>query len=167
MLGDKVAEFSDFLIEVAGFIPGLVGTGASIYSAGKSSSSSSGNGDFPLLFLGPVGKLARFLKNANNSKKLQNVLKKHLSKRQSFDCVKTATGLQKDLQKLGVPNNLVEVKAGTDFMFFKGEMFSKNTAVRIGDRVFDKLTGPSGLPIDEFRAMMNESSVSPRFTGLD
>lgn len=164
-----VGAFFNHLLDTAGFIPGPAGVGATGVDL-ITQSPGEGGGSLPFL-VGLPPAMRALLKTGNRAKKLQKILKKHLSGKHNFDCVKTADNLLADLRKLGIPGSRVKIKADTDFMFFEGQMFSKNRkhqAVRIGNRVFDKvITGPPGLPIDEFKAIMRESSVNPTFKGLD
>lgn len=153
----QLGNFRDYVVNALGFAPGPVGATANAYSMGKAvnSASSGEGGGLPLPFIkGATGILGKFLSKANNTRKLNNILKKHLSSRQAQDCVPTANALMKDLKGLGVPADFLNIKAKNfDVMKIGDDVFSENgfhVGVEFGGRVFDKITGPAGMKKSEF-----------------
>lgn len=67
---------------------------------------------------------------------------------------------------MGIPSHIVEATGDTSFLFWgksaRAPMISENRihqGVQIGDRVFDKLTGPAGLPRKEWEAQVSGINV--------
>lgn len=154
----------------ATFGPGKIGQAATAVDLATESSEGDG---LPLPFIsGATGVLANLLKSQKKRKQLQSLLKKHLSAGQNFDCAPTAVALKGDLEKIGIPAKYLQTHAAAPGMFVNGagEKFSDNgwhVAVQIGDRVFDKLTGPKGLPLPEYKKFMARSSERPIFDPTD
>ena len=160
-LGDAVARFGKHLVNwLATFGPGRVGKAAGVVEI----ATESGDGDASLIPLigGATGVLARFLKSQQNQKKLSNLLKKHLvGSPADMDCEKTAKNLMRGLKELGVPAKYFNFKSKTRHLYHDSfGTFSNDgthTAIVIGDHVFDKITGPSGLHLDAYQTMMKNT----------
>ena len=182
-LGDAVSGFGNYLVEDVGpWLGGWMGLAADAYGAGKQigqsyfgqksvGGGSSGGEEVPLLLIkGAKGKLAKYLSKSRNAKKLNDVLKKHLTggSASSGDCEDVATALLADLNKLGVPAKIIDIRAEAPIMDWveTGERFATrgwHKAVKIDGMMFDRLTGPKGMPIMEYKVKMSNSAVNPSY----
>ena len=95
----------------------------------------------------------------------EQALRNNLSSAPRFDCFSVSETLSAQLTRAGISNTLVRIQADASFMFWNGVRFGEtglHQAVRVGNMIYDKLTGPAGMYVDEYMKIMDKGSINPQ-----
>ena len=165
----ELTRFGNHLRSTASLVLPRVGMAADLYeystSSGDEGDASGWSTKLPF-FKGATGLLARALAKKRVADNLNRVLRTHLSAPPNHDCIVTAIDLRDDLKAIGVPSKFFHVKTPHPGIYFGDQQIGttgEHLAVKIGDRIFDKLTGPSGLPASVYKEAFKKGNASVSF----